>query len=53
LRTFPYLIEHCIEWAREKFSDIFENPSQIFKNFKNDSQKEMQDILESLQKDCN
>lgn len=24
LRHFPHLIEHCIEWARAEFSDVFE-----------------------------
>jgi len=26
LRNFPYLIDHCIEWGRAQFTDIFESP---------------------------
>jgi ubiquitin-activating enzyme E1 len=26
LRNFPNIIEHCIEWARAQFTDIFEDP---------------------------
>ena len=24
LRNFPHLIDHCIEWARDKFAELFE-----------------------------
>jgi ubiquitin-activating enzyme E1 len=53
IRSFPYLIDHCIEWAREKFSDIFEKPSQVFKEFKNDPQKQKGELLEQLNHDLN
>lgn len=36
MRSFPYLIDHCIEWARTKFYEIFANPSvflhELFEN---------------------
>lgn len=28
LRNFPFLIEHCIEWSREKFFSVFQTASQ-------------------------
>ena len=28
LRNFPHLIDHCIEWARAKFADLFERPAK-------------------------
>jgi len=28
LRNFPHLIEHCIEWARSMFADLFVSPVQ-------------------------
>ena len=28
LRNFPHLIDHCIEWARAKFEDLFADPAQ-------------------------
>jgi ubiquitin-activating enzyme E1 len=30
LRDFPYIIEHCIEWARDLFALLFVNSSQQF-----------------------
>lgn len=24
LKSFPYLIDHCIEWSRDKFFTIFD-----------------------------
>lgn len=26
LRNFPYLIDHCIEWGRAQFTDVFDSP---------------------------
>jgi ubiquitin-activating enzyme E1 len=26
LRNFPHLIDHCIEWGRAQFTDLFESP---------------------------
>ena len=28
LRNFPHLIDHCIEWARAQFEDLFAHPAQ-------------------------
>ena len=28
LRNFPHLIDHCIEWARAQFEDLFVDPAQ-------------------------
>mmetsp|Transcript_15178 Transcript_15178/g.52012 ORF Transcript_15178/g.52012 Transcript_15178/m.52012 type:complete len:876 (-) Transcript_15178:2061-4688(-) len=28
LRNFPHLIEHCIEWARDKFAELFVRPAE-------------------------
>ena len=29
LRNFPYIFEHCIEWARAQFDDLFVSPIQL------------------------
>lgn len=34
LRNFPNLIEHCIEWARAKFTDYFVVPATNMKKVK-------------------
>ena len=28
LRNFPHLIEHCIEWSRSLFEDLFVSPAR-------------------------
>ena len=28
LRNFPHLIEHCIEWSRAMFEDLFVSPAR-------------------------
>ncbi|CAN0463497.1 unnamed protein product, partial [Discosporangium mesarthrocarpum] len=33
LRNFPSLIEHCIEWARAQFEDMFVTPFVEAKKF--------------------
>merc|ERR1712166_733728 len=33
LRNFPHLIDHCIEWARAKFEDLFVSPAQAAQKF--------------------
>ena len=38
LRSFPYLIDHCIEWARAKFDDLFVKPSEFLSDFSEDPQ---------------
>lgn len=36
LRNFPHLIDHCIEWSRAKFSDLFVTPAQQLQLFLDD-----------------
>lgn len=36
LRNFPHLIDHCIEWARAQFQDLFVSPARAGANFLND-----------------
>lgn len=33
MRSFPFLIDHCIEWARAKFFDLFVQISKFLKEF--------------------
>jgi ubiquitin-activating enzyme E1 len=33
LRNFPNLIEHCIEWARAQFDEIYEGLPRDFNSF--------------------
>ncbi|EGD76393.1 hypothetical protein PTSG_07516 [Salpingoeca rosetta] len=33
LRNFPHLIDHCIEWARAKFTDLFVSPASQLQQF--------------------
>ena len=33
IRNLPSLIEHCIEWSRDKFSEYFEKNIKYLKNF--------------------
>lgn len=47
------MIDHCIEWAREKFSDIFVKPSQVFKEFKEEPEKALRNFEEQLLHDLN
>eukprot|EP01126_Amoeba_proteus_P044059 TRINITY_DN4877_c0_g1_i8.p1 TRINITY_DN4877_c0_g1~~TRINITY_DN4877_c0_g1_i8.p1 ORF type:complete len:871 (+),score=213.01 TRINITY_DN4877_c0_g1_i8:852-3464(+) len=39
LRNFPHLIEHCIEWARAQFTEIFEDPPKNINSFLEDRAK--------------
>ena len=36
LRNFPHLIDHCIEWARAQFEDLFVTPAQAAEKFLQD-----------------
>lgn len=36
LRNFPHLIDHCIEWSRAKFEDLFASPAQQAQVFLDD-----------------
>eukprot|EP00043_Microstomoeca_roanoka_P005478 m.55979 g.55979 ORF g.55979 m.55979 type:complete len:1262 (-) comp12981_c0_seq1:328-4113(-) len=39
LRNFPHLIDHCIEWARAKFTDLFVSPATQLQQFLEDPQQ--------------
>jgi len=39
LRNFPHLIEHCIEWGRAQFTEIFEGPPKNINTFLEDRAK--------------
>eukprot|EP00056_Hartaetosiga_gracilis_P012248 m.194705 g.194705 ORF g.194705 m.194705 type:complete len:1260 (-) comp13661_c0_seq1:157-3936(-) len=36
LRNFPHLIDHCIEWARAKFTDLYVTPPTQLQQFLED-----------------
>lgn len=36
LRNFPNLIEHCIEWGRDKFNEMFVDGPSDLKNYLDD-----------------
>ncbi|EGD74109.1 hypothetical protein PTSG_06119 [Salpingoeca rosetta] len=36
LRNFPHLIDHCIEWARAKVTDLFVSPASQLQQFLED-----------------
>lgn len=36
LRNFPYIFDHCIEWARAQFDDLFVSPMQAAHQFLED-----------------
>eukprot|EP00996_Jenningsia_fusiforme_P003093 NODE_389_length_2314_cov_56.280353_g361_i0.p1 GENE.NODE_389_length_2314_cov_56.280353_g361_i0~~NODE_389_length_2314_cov_56.280353_g361_i0.p1 ORF type:complete len:697 (-),score=190.15 NODE_389_length_2314_cov_56.280353_g361_i0:222-2105(-) len=38
LRNFPHLIDHCIEWARAQFEDLFVSPARQATMFLEDSE---------------
>jgi len=49
LRNFPYLIDHCIEWGRAQFTDVFDSPVRDAAQF-----LENQDaFLKNLEKEGN
>eukprot|EP01125_Pyxidicula_operculata_P003291 TRINITY_DN1387_c1_g1_i1.p1 TRINITY_DN1387_c1_g1~~TRINITY_DN1387_c1_g1_i1.p1 ORF type:complete len:1128 (-),score=342.35 TRINITY_DN1387_c1_g1_i1:272-3655(-) len=47
LRNFPHLIEHCIEWARAIFSDVFVDPPSSFNNFVKNKEAFYADVFKS------
>lgn len=60
LRNFPFLIEHCIEWSREKFFSTFQTASQelkkiqsnrveYFENLKKEAKTDGASVVEKLQ----
>ncbi len=36
LHNFPHLIDHCIEWARAKVTDLFVSPASQLQQFLED-----------------
>lgn len=44
MRSFPFLIEHTIEWARARFFDLFVQPSKFLKEFFDDPVKGLENI---------
>ena len=49
LRNFPHLIEHCIEWARDKFAELFEKPARRLRKFAQDPQAAVEDLRKKLE----
>jgi ubiquitin-activating enzyme E1 len=37
LRNFPYIFEHCIEWSRSQFDDLFVAPMQLVEQLRSDA----------------
>ena len=48
LRNFPHLIEHCIEWARDKFAELFEKPARRATKFVNDRDASLAELRRKL-----
>lgn len=44
LRNFPHLIDHCIEWSRAQFEDLFVSPAQEADKFAQNPQAFVQKI---------
>ena len=44
LRSFPYLIDHTIEWARSKFFDLFVQTSKFLKDMFENPEKKIEDL---------
>lgn len=51
MRSFPYLIDHCIEWARSQFIDIFLGCSQILKEYSENPAKAHKEYEKRFQYD--
>lgn len=51
MRSFPYLINHCIEWARVKFFELFVNSSTFLSEFFKDVEKGEKDVLKRMKED--
>lgn len=53
LRNFPHLIDHCIEWSRAKFTDLFVSPAQQLQMFLDDPYDFLEKLrAETLDKVC-
>ncbi len=48
MRSFPYLIEHCIEFARSKFFEMFVKSSSFFAEFFENPTKAQQNLKKKL-----
>ena len=61
LKSFPFMVEHCIEWAREKFGVTFtkaleetikfiEDPADFMKEMKNTRENQIESVVETSYK---
>ena len=48
LRNFPYLIDHCIEWARDYFEGEFASGSREYQKFAENPQGYLDDTKKEL-----
>jgi ubiquitin-activating enzyme E1 len=59
LKSYPYLIEHCIEYSRDRFFNTFEqdaedasnfckNPNSFYNNMKEVNYKALQKTFENI-----
>ena len=48
LRNFPYLIDHCIEWARDYFEGEFGSGSREFQKYAENPNKYLSDTKNEL-----
>ncbi|CAG5125849.1 unnamed protein product [Candidula unifasciata] len=47
IRSFPSTLEHCIEWARDKFEECFVESAQLFNKFF-DTHPDLQAVVQEL-----
>lgn len=47
LKTFPFIIEHCIEWGKEKFGVLFTSPPEETIKFMEDTDDFMKEMQKS------
>ena len=50
LRQFPSLIEHCIEWGKDKFDEYFFEDINFINKFISEPKKNLEDILKEESK---
>ena len=51
LRNFPFLIEHCIEWSRERFFSVFSSASTELKKIQDSREGYFKDLLKESKTD--
>ena len=51
LRNFPFLIEHCIEWSREKFFSRFQTASKELSKIQENREKYFESIIKESKSD--